>query len=91
VPVSSDAAETYENVSDKGVASKKDSFFFVQGATDHYKTAKFATPEDAERTFFEEFYDWTEEDFNVAKLHIGSILDILLTLGVQIHREARLK
>jgi hypothetical protein len=47
VPVASYAAETYENLSDMGAASKKIIILLVQGETAHYQTAKFATPKDA--------------------------------------------
>lgn len=81
----------YESLEDKKNASKRDLVLFLRGATQHYSMTSFSSVREVEEKFYDDFHDWTEDDFTVARSYVGALRDKLLELGVPIRKEARLK
>jgi hypothetical protein len=85
-----EAMTVYGTLEDKSSATKKEMVLYVQGATLYYTNTAFCSIQEVENKFYDNFHNWNEEDFSIAKSYLVSIRDKLLDLGVKIRKEARI-
>jgi hypothetical protein len=60
---------------------------YIQEAAECYSEAIFASVEEAEANFLQDFGDWSEEDFQLVKPHLSVLRNMLLELGLDIRKK----
>jgi hypothetical protein len=77
----------YGTLEDNSSATKKEMVLYVQGATLYYTNTAFCSIQEFENKFYDDYHNWNEEDFSIAKSYLVSLRDKLLDLGVKIRKE----